>query len=41
MKKFAIILFVCVITAIFTGACNNKACPAYAEAETEQAGNIG
>ncbi|MFZ2339175.1 MAG: hypothetical protein WAW07_05555 [Bacteroidales bacterium] len=41
MKKFAIILFVCVITAIFTGACNSKACPAYAEAETEQAGNIG
>ncbi len=41
MKKFAVILLVCVITAIFAGACNKKSCPAYAVAKTEQAGNIG
>ena len=41
MKKFAVILVICFITAIFAGACNDKACPAYSQAETEQAGKIG
>jgi len=41
MKKYAVILVICFITAIFASACNEKACPAYSQADTEQAGNNG
>ena len=41
MKKFAVILVICFIAAIFVSACNEKACPAYSRAETSQAENNG
>jgi len=41
MKKLAIILVVCFITAVFISSCNEKACPAYAEAESQQTENNG
>lgn len=41
MKKFAVILVICFITAIFVSACNEKSCPAYSQAETSQVENNG
>jgi hypothetical protein len=41
MKKIAVILVVCFITALFVSACNEKSCPAYTNAETSQATNNG
>jgi hypothetical protein len=41
MKKIAVILVICFITAIFVSACNEKSCPAYSHAETSQADNNG
>lgn len=38
MKKLAVILAVCFITAVFISSCNDKACPAYSSAQAEQAG---
>jgi len=37
MKKIAVILIVCFITAVFISSCNDKACPAYTKAPAEQA----
>lgn len=37
MKKIAVLLVLCFITAIFVSSCNEKACPAYSKNETEQA----
>lgn len=37
MKKIAVLLVICFITAIFVSSCNEKACPAYSKNETEQA----
>jgi hypothetical protein len=39
MKKVAVILVICFITALAVSSCNQKACPAYARAETSQAEN--
>lgn len=41
MKKLAIILVVCFITAVFVSSCNEKACPAYSKAETQQTESNG
>jgi len=41
MKKYAVILVICFIAAIFASACSEKACPAYSKAETSQAENNG
>jgi hypothetical protein len=41
MKKIAVLIVVCFITAIFVSSCNEKACPAYSKTETEQAENNG
>jgi ABC-type Fe3+-citrate transport system substrate-binding protein len=41
MKKIAVILVICFITALFVSACNEKSCPAYTQAETLQAENNG
>jgi hypothetical protein len=41
MKKIALILVVCFITALLLSACNAKTCPAYSRAETSQAENNG
>jgi uncharacterized alpha/beta hydrolase family protein len=41
MKKIAVILVICFITAIFVSACNEKSCPAYSQTETSQAENNG
>jgi hypothetical protein len=38
MKKFAVLLLVAFITALVVSSCNKKQCPAYAKADTEQAG---
>jgi hypothetical protein len=37
MKKVAVILVICFMTALVLSSCNQKACPAYASAETSQA----
>lgn len=39
MKKIAVLLVICIITAIFVISCNEKACPAYSKNETEQSEN--
>ncbi len=36
MKRIAVILIVCFITAIVISSCNDKACPAYSKAPAEQ-----
>ncbi len=41
MKKIAVILVVCFITAMAISSCNAKACPAYSNANTEHAEHIG
>jgi hypothetical protein len=41
MKKIALILVICFITALFVSACNEKSCPAYTDAETAQTANNG
>ncbi|HOW09310.1 MAG TPA: hypothetical protein PLX08_05840 [Bacteroidales bacterium] len=41
MKKIAVILVVCFITALSVSSCNQKSCPAYANAEASQTENIG
>ncbi len=41
MKKIAVLLVVCFITAIFISSCNEKACPAYSKIETEKTDNNG
>ena len=41
MKKIAVILIVCFITAVFISSCNDKACPAYTKAPAEQAERNG
>ena len=41
MKKIAVILVVCFFTALAVSACNEKSCPAYADAEASQTVNIG
>lgn len=41
MKKIAVLLVICFITAIFVSSCNEKACPAYSKNETEQAETNG
>jgi len=41
MKKIAVILIVCFITAVFISSCNDKACPAYSNAPAEQAERNG
>jgi hypothetical protein len=38
MKKFAFILIVTFVTALVVSSCNQKECPAYSKADTEQAG---
>ena len=37
MKKFAFIFLVVFITAVAVSSCNQKPCPAYSKANTEQA----
>ena len=41
MKKIAVILVVCFITALAVSSCNEKSCPAYADAEASQTSSIG
>jgi ABC-type Fe3+-citrate transport system substrate-binding protein len=41
MKKIAVILVICFITALFVSACSQKSCPAYTKAETSQTENNG
>ena len=41
MKKIAVLLVICFITAIFVSSCNEKACPAYSQNETVQAETNG
>ena len=38
MKKFAFIFLVAFITVIVVSSCNQKPCPAYSKANTEQVG---
>jgi hypothetical protein len=38
MKKIAFILIVTFVTALVVSSCNQKECPAYSKADTEQAG---
>jgi len=38
MKKLAFIFLVAFITVIAASSCNQKPCPAYSKANTEQAG---
>jgi hypothetical protein len=41
MKKFAVILVVLFVTAVFFSSCNEKACPAYSKADSQQTENNG
>jgi len=41
MKKIAVILAVCFITAICMSSCNEKACPAYSKTGTAQTESNG
>jgi len=41
MKKVAVILVVAFITALVISSCNKEACPAYSNADTEQAHQVG
>ena len=38
MKKFAVLLIITFVTAMVVSSCSQKDCPAYAQADTEQAG---
>lgn len=41
MKKIAVILVVCFITALAVSSCNEKSCPAYSKAEVQQTESVG
>jgi hypothetical protein len=41
MKKFAVILLVTFVIALFASSCNKEVCPAYSKAEVEHPGHIG
>jgi PBP1b-binding outer membrane lipoprotein LpoB len=41
MKKLAVILVITFISALVLSSCNRETCPAYSQAETEQAGHVG
>jgi len=41
MKKIAVVLVVCFITALCVSSCNEKSCPAYAKTEASQTESIG
>ena len=36
MKKIAVLLLITFITALVASSCNQKECPAYSKADTEQ-----
>jgi hypothetical protein len=38
MKKFAVVLLVAFVTALVVSSCNQKECPAYSKAPSEQTG---
>jgi len=40
MKKVAVILVLVVFIVIVISSCNSRVCPAYSQAETEQAGEV-
>jgi hypothetical protein len=41
MKKLAVVLVAVFIIALLASSCNEKVCPAYAKAETQQTENNG
>jgi len=38
MKKLAVLLLIVFVTAMVVSSCSQKDCPAYSQADTEQAG---
>jgi hypothetical protein len=40
MKKFAVLLIFTFITALVLSSCNQKQCPAYSKADTEQTDSV-
>ena len=41
MKKIAVVLVVAFVTALVISSCNRESCPAYSQAETNQAAQVG
>jgi outer membrane protein assembly factor BamE (lipoprotein component of BamABCDE complex) len=41
MKKFAVILVIAFVTVLALSSCSKNTCPAYSQADTEQAGHVG
>ena len=40
MKKIVVILAICLLAGTILSSCNKEACPAYSQADTEQAEEI-
>ncbi|MFH0843265.1 MAG: hypothetical protein V1903_11685 [Bacteroidota bacterium] len=41
MKKLAVVFLIAFATALVLSSCNRETCPAYSQADTEQAGHLG